>query len=474
MNASSAVRIGARIPSAFWAMRVALGDRAADRRPEAARVLGRLARRRRALRRLAHAATSRLRPPPVIRMPSCSSVAVGAELADDLSLVDDEDAVGEREDLLQLERDEQDAATLVALLDEAPVHELDRADVEAAGRLRGDQHARVAVDLAREDDLLLVATGEPAGTRLRPAAADVELLHEPRRALDEAAREEPAEPRVRRAAVVVQRDVLGDRELEHEAAPLPVLRNVAEARVVVAERVDVREVVAFEAHGARRDRPQAAERVDQLGLAVAVDAGDADDLAGPHLERDVAHLLDPAVVERVQALDLEERLAGRRRLLVDAQQHLAPDHQPRQALLGRAGGVERLDLLAAAQHGDPVGDLEHLVELVGDEDDRLALGGEAADDREELLRLLRRQHGRRLVEDEDVGAAIERLQDLDALLLADRDVLDEGVRVDDRGRTAPRSRARSPPPRARRAAPSGASARRRGRCSRPPSSRGSA
>ena len=33
--------------------------------------------------------------------------------------------------------------------------------------------------------------------------------------------------------------------------------------------------------------------------------------------------------------------------------------------------------------------------------------------------LLRRQHGRRLVEDQDVGAAVERLQDLDPLLLPD-------------------------------------------------------
>ena len=54
-----------------------------------------------------------------------------------------------------------------------------------------------------------------------------------------------------------------------------------------------------------------------------------------------------------------------------------------------------------------------------------------ADDREQLLRLLRRQHGCRLVEHEDVGAAVERLQDLDPLLLPDRDVLDAGVRIDD-------------------------------------------
>ena len=53
-----------------------------------------------------------------------------------------------------------------------------------------------------------------------------------------------------------------------------------------------------------------------------------------------------------------------------------------------------------------------------------------AHDPEELLGLLRRQHGGRLVEDEDLGIAVERLDDLDPLLDADREVLDDGVGVD--------------------------------------------
>ena len=146
-------------------------------------------------------------------------------------LVDDEDPVRERQDLLELERDEQDAAALVALGDEPPVDELDRADVEPARRLRGDQHARVAVDLAREDDLLLVAAREAAGARLRrrrrgrrtPSRAGVA------RSTSRRGNSQPS-ARVRRLAEVVQRDVLGDRELEHEPAALAVLRDVAEAR----------------------------------------------------------------------------------------------------------------------------------------------------------------------------------------------------------------------------------------------------
>ena len=72
--------------------------------------------------------------------PISSSETSGRVLADDLALVDDEDPVGEREDLLELEGDEEDRAALVPLLDEAPVDELDRADVEAARRLGSDQH----------------------------------------------------------------------------------------------------------------------------------------------------------------------------------------------------------------------------------------------------------------------------------------------------------------------------------------------
>ncbi len=60
-------------------------------------------------------------------------------------------------------------------VDEAPVHVLDRADVEAARRLRGDQHARITVDLAREDHLLLVASRETHGGCLRTTTAHVEL-----------------------------------------------------------------------------------------------------------------------------------------------------------------------------------------------------------------------------------------------------------------------------------------------------------
>src|SRR5207248_8003011 len=152
-------------------------------------------------------------------------------LACDPSFVDDEDAVGQREDLVELERDEQDAGAPAPGLDEPAMDELDRSDVQATRRLCGEEHLRISRDLAADDDLLLIASRESRSQRLRPPASDVELPQDPSSPLDEPPGEKPAESRVRFCVVVVQGEVLGQREVEHEAAPLPVLRAVAQAAV---------------------------------------------------------------------------------------------------------------------------------------------------------------------------------------------------------------------------------------------------
>jgi hypothetical protein len=69
-------------------------------------------------------------------------------------------------------------------------------------------------------------------------------------------------------------------------------------------------------------------------------------------------------------------------------------------------------------------------QLVGDQDHGLALALERAKDPEQALGLLRRQDRRRFVEDQDLGAAMQRLQDLDALLKSDGQVADHGVGID--------------------------------------------
>ena len=86
--------------------------------------------------------------------------------------------------------------------------------------------------------------------------------------------------------------------------------------------------------------------------------------------------------------------------------------------------------LAVAQHGHAVAERLDLVHLVRDDDDGLAVVAHAAQDGEELVRLLRGEHGGRLVEDEDVRTAVERLDDLDRLLLGHGHIVDLLVRVE--------------------------------------------
>ena len=120
--------------------------------------------------------------------------------------------------------------------------------------------------------------------------------------------------------------------------------------------------------------------------------------------------------------DLQHGTLRLGRGLLDLEHHVATDHEVGEALLGRFLRVGGADDLAAPKHGHAVGDREHLPELVRDEDDRLALVDERLHDGEELVDLAWGEHRGRLVEDQDVGLAEQRLDQLDALLFADRQV----------------------------------------------------
>jgi hypothetical protein len=154
--------------------------------------------------------------------------------------------------------------------------------------------------------------------------------------------------------------------------------------------------------------------------------GDAEDLARVHLETQPVEL--PLAVELVE---LEHGLADLDVGLLQSEQHRAADHHLCELRLRRPGRRRLTDDLAPPEHRDAVGDLEHLVELVADEHDGLARLTELAEVREQLLRLRRRQDGRGLVHDQDVHAPVQDLQDLDALLLAHREVLHDRPGVHD-------------------------------------------
>ena len=131
-----------------------------------------------------------------------------------------------------------------------------------------------------------------------------------------------------------------------------------------------------------------------------------------------------------EVVDLQDLACGLGLVLRDLELHGAADHHVGKLLLGGILRVDRADVLALAQNAHTVGDLHDLVELVGDEEDGFAFAGKLLHRGHQLFDLLRGQHRGRLVEDEDLVVAIQHLQNFDALLHTDRDILDLGVKVD--------------------------------------------
>ncbi len=163
---------------------------------------------------------------------------------------------------------------------------------------------------------------------------------------------------------------------------------------------------------------------------------------------------------RVACRDLERgRPAGERprgQLVLDA----FAGHQLGEPVVVEIGGAEGADLAAVAQHRDPLGDLDHLLQPVADEDDGDALRLQPADRREQQLDLVAGQRGGRLVHEEDAGVGGEAAADRDDLALRHGQRSRRGRRAEGRRRAA-----RAPP------APSPASAAAAAAAAAPPSSR---
>ena len=103
-------------------------------------------------------------------------------IADDPAAVHHRDPVGQRRAPRPARWRREHGGAVVALGDDPLVDELDRADVEAAGRLGGDEQLQRPGQLPGEDDLLLVAAGQRADRRARcDGGADVELARPARR-----------------------------------------------------------------------------------------------------------------------------------------------------------------------------------------------------------------------------------------------------------------------------------------------------
>ena len=199
---------------------------------------------------------------------------------------------------------------------------------------------------------------------------------------------------------------------------------------------DLRRVSVCELGPVEHDRPagrgpKARDRLGELALSVSGDACDRDDLAGVDLEAEPAHGRGAPVAVHLQVCDLEAGdpadVAGGG----SSEDSVVPDHHLGELVGGDSLRRDGADLATRPENRDPIGELEHLADLVRDEDEAPAVRDHLAEDGEQIVDLLRREHRGRFVEDEQRRVPVERLDDLDPLSLADRELPDHGVGVDD-------------------------------------------
>ena len=225
--------------------------------------------------------------------------------------------------------------------------------------------------------------------------------------------------------------VFVEAELEQQPAAMTIFGNVRDAALAPRARIEAGQRRAFERHlaGDMRRIDQAGDRFDQLALAVAFDAGDADNLArpAPRTRRPSTAL---GFELRSGASPRDSERSGRRRPGVAG--GFSTRSSTSRPTISRASSAAFVSLVFTRPTTFPsritVTSSEIAstsAELVRDDDDRLSLLAHAAQDGEELLHFLRRQDRCRLVENQQPRVAVQRLQQLDALLLADRQILDD-------------------------------------------------
>ena len=165
----------------------------------------------------------------------------------------------------------------------------------------------------------------------------------------------------------MQREVLGEGELEHEPAALPILGDVPDPRLEHASRGDRGGVERAAADGdpcrssaGRRPVIASMSSVWPLPSTPAIAT-----ISPARTANETPRTFSsPRSSKTCRSLTSSATSPGVVGCLLDAKQHVATDHHAGEPLLGRALARNRVDPLAAAKDGDPVGDLEHLVQLV--------------------------------------------------------------------------------------------------------------
>ena len=222
------------------------------------------------------------------------------------------------------------------------------------------------------------------------------------------------------------------------ALVLPILGDERDAAPDRIQRRSELHRLAAEHHAARIDGHRAEDGLQHFGASRADQAGEADNLAFPHVE---GRIEQPGAARDVRDREQRRHLRAGGAPAREHRAGRAAGHQldePGDRGLGRAPAS---DVAPVPEHGNPVRQLQRLFQEMGDEDDPDALLADEAQPAEQLVTFVRGQRRGGLVEENDAGGMHQRPGDLDELALRLAEALDGDQRIDvggEQGEVRPR------------------------------------
>lgn len=357
--------------------------------------------------------------------------ALDGEIARDAAGIHDQHAIAHAEDLGQFRRHHDDGHAAIGQVEDHLVDVVLGADVHAARRFVQDQHLGVLQRHLGQYHFLLVAAGKAGHRQARAGGLDAQAGDFALDGRQLGVAVDPRGPGV--VGQAGQRDVLGHAHQRHDAVALAILGHQAQAmRDRVGRAGDAHRLARHPYLGGAAAGIGAVDRRHEFGAARAHQSGDAEDLAGAHLQGGAVDALALRVGD-VPAGHVARFQHDRARLALGARKarfERAADHQADDAVLVKRVGRAGSDVLAIADHRDGVADALDLVELVRDVDAGHAGALEVVDDGQQHLDFLGAERGCRLVENQQPGLFGQRLGDLEQLLVAVAVVHDGGGDVD--------------------------------------------
>ena len=198
--------------------------------------------------------------------------------------------------------------------------------------------------------------------------------------------------------IAAQHHVVYNVHVADEAHAKPVLRNKGKTHTKFPDlhRGFVAEILIFSRFGimihdlAAVDILKARNRFQKLTLSTSGNAGNAEYFSCTRRKGDIVQNLHAFAVYAVDGVNRQAVLRVFRLASGDIQGNFFSNHHFRQNRLVGSGGFNCVNILTLAQNRHAVGQGEHFVQFMRDNDNCLSVISHIAQDGEELLCLLRR------------------------------------------------------------------------------------